>query len=658
MFNKNRNLHKEKNFKNGIVSEAIVSKKVVSGQKFIIGIFLAAATVFSAAAPALADFNPNLLVSDTAFSDTQTFSGAAGIQQFLATKGSVLANTDPTFLQMLREPQINLLKSAIGDPEPNLDHLRSAAQLIWDASQMTGINPQVILVTLEKEQSLIDGSYSSTSREQTALDHAMGFSCPDSTGCSSQFGGFYFQLFGTIDAQGNKYLGAPASLMRSFSTPNGRGPMIDINNSTLGSPLVSVSHVGDTIILGNTQGQPYNAPATQSVTLGDSATAALYRYTPHVYNGNYNFWKFFSTWFKYPNGSLVQISGSSNIYIVSNGAMSLFPQFVQESRGIDAKTATIMQISQSDFSSYTQGPVYSPPDNTVITVQGDPANTYYVFENGQRHPASAFVLSQRKLDPQAAFSVNPTDAGLFPLGSQLTPADGTLIQAQGSPTVYVVENGEIYALTGFTFGQYGYLFKNVVQLPASEVNSYQNGGFQLPKDGTLLKFAGNNTVYLLKDQLLDPISGTIFNLNGYSFKNVVTLSAGEVANATPGMFLPPPDGTYFFIQETGNYYYYSNTTKHSISAYVLKQRNVKKLAVQLSLEEGIDINDGNPLPPKDGTLIQGDASQAIYVITSGQPVALDYATWVKTYKKAKPAVLPQAEVDSYTTAAAVTQSQQ
>jgi hypothetical protein len=124
------------------------------------------------------------------------------------------------------------------------------------------------------------------------------------------------------------------------------------------------------------------------------------------------------------------------------------------------------------------------------------------------------------------------------------------------------------------------------------------------------------------------------------------------------MFLPPPDGTYFFIQETGNYYYYSNTTKHSISAYVLKQRNVKKLAVQLSLEEGIDINDGNPLPPKDGTLIQGDASQAIYVITSGQPVALDYATWVKTYKKAKPAVLPQAEVDSYTTAAAVTQSQQ
>jgi len=626
--------------------------------KAVVGIFFVFAAFFIAVAPALADFNPNLLISDTAFSDTQTFSGAAGIQQFLATKGSVLASTDPTFLQMLREPQINLLKSAIGDPEPNLTYLRSAAQLIWDASQMTGINPQVILVTLEKEQSLIDGSFSSTSQEQTALDHAMGFSCPDSTGCSSQFGGFYFQLFGTVDAQGNKYLGAPASLMRSFNTPNGRGPMVDASGSTLGSPLIAVSHVGDTILLGNTQGAPNNAPATQSVTLGDSATAALYRYTPHVYNGNYNFYNFFNSWFKYQNGTLVQVAGSPNIYIVSNGAMSLFPQFVQESRGINAATATIMQISQSDFSSYTQGPVYAPPDNTVITIQGDPSSTYYVFENGVRHPASAFVLSQRKLDPQAAFTVDQTDAALFPLGSQLTPADGTLIQAQGSPTIYVVQNGEIYALTAFTFSQYGYSFKNVVTLPASEVSSYQNGGFMLPQDGTLLKFAGNNTVYLLKDQLLDPISGTVFNLDGYSFKNVVTLTSNEVANATPGTFVPPPDGTYFFIQETNSYYYYSNTTKHSISAFVLQQRNVKKVAVQLSLEEGIDINTGDPLPPKDGTLIEGDTSAAIYVITKGQPVALDYATWVKTYRKAKPVVLPQAEVDSYTTAAAVAQSQQ
>ncbi len=604
----------------------------------------AALAVFAMTAPAFADFNPGLLISDAAFDNTQTFTGAAGIQQFLSVKGSVLANTDPTFLQMLREPQITLMKQALNDPEPNLDHLRSAAQLIWDSSQMTGINPQVIIVTLQKEQSLITGTFNSTSSLQTALDHALGFSCPDATGCSSQFGGFYFQLFGTIDSQGNHYLGAPASLMRSFNTAGGRGPMVDINGSTLGSPLISTSHVGQTILIGNTLGGPTNPPATQEVTLGDSATAALYRYTPHVYNGNYNFWKFFSSWFKYVNGMLVQVNGSPNVYIVENGAMSQIPAFVMMARGIVPATAQVTAIAQSDYDAYDHGPIFAPPDNTLITISGDSAKTYYVFENSVEHPASSFILSQRKIDPNAAFTVSTADAALFTTGSQLTPADGTLIQAQGSKTVYVAEQGSIYTLSAFTFQQYGYSFKNIVTLPAAEVASYTNGGFLLPKDGTLIKFSDSNTVYELKDQLLDPISGTVFNLNHFSFKNVNILSKGELANATIGQFLPPPDGTYFTAD--GMNYLYSNSAKDPISAFVLKQRSLKNL-VSLSSSESALIATGAPLAPKDGTLIQGNASAAIYVISKGQKVALDYATWVKTYKKAKPTVLPQAEVDSY-----------
>lgn len=626
--------------------------------KKYIATFAVAALAFSAAGTAFADFNPNLIIPDSVFNDTQTFSGPDGIQQFLATNGSILANTDPAFLEMLREPTITLFKQALNDPEPNLTHLRTAAELIWDSSQMTGLNPQVILVTLQKEQSLVSGSFSNTTQEQTALDHAMGFSCPDSTGCSSQFGGFYFQLFGTIDAQNNHYLGAPASLMRSFNTPGGRGPSVDANNSTIGSPLISTSHVGDTILIANTQGPPNNAPATQEVTLGDSATAALYRYTPHVYNGNYNFWKFFTSWFKYANGTLVEVTGTSTVYIVQNGAMSVFPQFVMEARGLNPQTASITMISASDLASYNQGPIYGPPDGTVVNVIGDPANSYYVFEGGVRHPASAFVIGQRKLNAQASLTISSSDAALFPTGAQLTPADGTLLQAQGSPTVYIAEGGEIYALTAFTFQEYGYSFSNVVILPAAEVASYQNGGFMLPKDGTLLKFAASNTVYLLKDQLLQPISGTVFNLYGYSFKNVATLTPNEVALATQGYYVPPPDGTYFSVQETGLYYYYANGAKHLISPFVQQQLKVQNVAVQLSLEEAVDAADGAPMPPKNGTLIKGDQSAAIYVITNGQEVALDYNTWVKTYRKAAPNVLPEAEVDSYVNAAAAAASQQ
>src|SRR4051812_8396998 len=84
-------------------------------------------------------FNPNSLIGDKIFADTQTFGGADGIQKFLVAKNSVLANTAPDFLALLKEPSIVILKQGLEDPEPNLPRLRTAAELIWDASVQSGL---------------------------------------------------------------------------------------------------------------------------------------------------------------------------------------------------------------------------------------------------------------------------------------------------------------------------------------------------------------------------------------------------------------------------------------------------------------------------------------------------------------------------------------
>ncbi|TSC65449.1 MAG: hypothetical protein G01um101477_476, partial [Candidatus Doudnabacteria bacterium Gr01-1014_77] len=81
------------------------------------------------------------------------------------------------------------------------------------------------------------------------------------------------------------------------------------------------------------------------------------------------------------------------------------------------------------------------------------------------------------------------------------------------------------------------------------------------------------------------------------------------------------------------------------SYFVYKQRNIKPVAMEQN--EGMMLNDGLPLLPKDGTLIKGDKSQTIFVITKGLKVGLDSKTWTSKYKKQKPNVLSQAEVDSY-----------
>ena len=185
---------------------------------------IVATLFFSLVMPSLAqvdvNFNPNKLIDDAVFSDTQTFGGPTGIQIFLESKNSPLANTNQSFLAMLKEPDITMLKQSLEDPEPNLGHLRTAAELIWDASKQSGINPQVLLVILNKEQSLITGHQDgNTVSLQHALNNALGFDCPDATGCGNVFPGFYYQLFGNYDAGGNRYLVAAKSLMKSFNVP-------------------------------------------------------------------------------------------------------------------------------------------------------------------------------------------------------------------------------------------------------------------------------------------------------------------------------------------------------------------------------------------------------------------------------------------------------
>ncbi|GAC1414360.1 MAG: hypothetical protein NVSMB66_7470 [Candidatus Doudnabacteria bacterium] len=606
---------------------------------FFVKLFLILALISVPFSEVLADFNPNKLIDDKVFSDTQTFGSAAGVQQFLLSKNSPLANLSLDFLQMLKEPSDPAVKSGLQDPEPNLGRLRSAGELIWDASVRTGMNPQVILVSLQKEQGLITGTFSGD-QLQRALNHSLGFGCPDRGGCEQIFVGFYAQLFGGFDAQGNRYVGAPGSLMRSFNTPAGRGPVVDEKGQTFGLGI-RTSRVNDTIIMNNTLGGPQNPSPTQSVVLQNNATAALYRYTPHVYNGNYNFWKFFDQWFRYPNGSLLRLASDSTVYIINNGLRSFIPNFVIQSRGLDV--SSIITVSPTELSSIDQGAIAGPADNVIIKLDSDPSN-FFVFENNLKHPVSSFVLSQRGLNVKNALTVTKSDADLFTTSTLLTPKEGTLIKAAGTGTVYVIVNEKKMALSAYTFKQYKYSIKKVVSLPADEVGQYVEGGFLLPKNGTLVKVSGNPAVYQIDNGLLHPVSRVVFRLRKFSIKSVAVLSSAELANANISVYVTPPEKTYFRIAN-GAVYYFNKGTKHPLSTFVYKQLRISP--VTLTADEAAVINDGSPLTPKEGTLIKGDQSGEIFVIKGGLKVSLSQNTWVKKYRKAKPTILPQDEVNSY-----------
>ena len=226
-------------------------------------------------------FNPNLLIEDDSFIATNSMS-VGEIQRFLELKGGALRNFT--------------------------ENGRSAAQIIWDAAhghdqasgtwngivinQNTGtVNPRVILVTLQKEQSLI----TSTSPSQTALTKAMGYGCPDNNlpsdkdanqnGCYDQYEGFTRQV------------------------ENGAWQLRYNYERTRDAKCAAGFQKGVTTYIS----ERYREPATFAFTPSNQATAALYCYTPYVYNGNYNFWNLFRQWFVRWSAEVVGRNGNQTV---------------------------------------------------------------------------------------------------------------------------------------------------------------------------------------------------------------------------------------------------------------------------------------------------------------------------------------------------------
>lgn len=605
-----------------------------------IGTLIVAVLLFSTLLPNVSiaqaidtSFDPNKLIDDKVFADTQTFGGAEGIQKFLQSKNSVLANTSPEFLTKLKEPTVTMLKTALEDPHPSLPRLRTAAELIWDVAQSSGMNPQVVLVTLQKEQGLVTTRQNDDpARLQRALDFAMGFDCPDDTGCGALFPGFYYQLFGNVDATGNRYLGAAKSLMKSFNVPEGRGPVIN----------GKVAKVGDIIELGNTLGGYDGVLERQTVMLQNRATAALYRYTPHVFNGNYNFQKYFSQWFKYANGTIMKLANDTATYIIQNGSRLMLPQFVAQARGLDM--TKIITVSPTEVESYPVGPVYGPADNTIVVVTGDAQK--YVFIDNIKHPVSDFVIGQRKLNVATTLTISPAESQLFTSGDVLTPSDGTVIKAQSKPEVYLVDGGKLKLYSAFTFNQRK-AAKQVQLVSDGEVSTYPKQGFVAPLDGTLIKAQNDGAIFEVSQGVKHPFTAALFKNRGLSFKNVAALSPEEVASFPVDGFAIPKDKTFFKVAETGQLYYFKEGTKRTISAFVAKQQRITA-DYTFGKGEADSWADGIAVPPRDGTYLKGDATADVYYVTKGQLHPITYAVYkARKLTPAKISTIPQAEVDAY-----------
>ena len=564
-------------------------------------------------------FDPGFLISDERFGNYEAFAGPEAIQRFLELKGSVLANTSEEFLKKLKEPADVALKQKLEDPRPNLGRLRTAAELIYDAAQRAKINPQVILATLQKEQSLIS---SSTERLQRRLDRALGYACPDSGVCGDLFLSFYFQLFGNVDKEGNRYLGAVRSLSKSFYTPSGRGPMVDSAGRTFGSsPKIKTAKVGDTITVDNTQGAPYFASATQQVVLKNAATAALYRYTPHVYNGNYNFWKFFTEWFRFTNGSLLKKADSNEVFYIDNGMLRPVSGTVMTQRQLDIRQAFV--VTQKELDEFDLAAPLPPKDGTLVSPSS--GKVRYIVEGNELHELSDFVAELRGLDTSQTIYLPDNEVASYAVGNRALPPEGTLLRAQSNPEVYVVEGGRIRPISGFVFQQRGFDFADVKFAPDKEIASMPKGEILPPLDGTLVKSAASPLIYYVALGQKFPIPYFVFQARGFKFADVVTLSEDEIGNMATGEHFAPPNGTLLKAQGDPTVYVVEAGSLHGLTGFMFKYKGLSFSDVIEVTKEELDLIPLNsPLFLPDGSLIKIAGEPTVYLIEEGTKHALTY----------------------------------
>lgn len=241
------------------------------------------------------DFQPGNIISDGVFYNGSAMS-AGEIQAFLNSKVPRCTLGDPgrpaggiyTFpngsqtllASNCLKDYYELIPNISGDSfcAPISGGYFSAAELIQRIGTACNVSQKVLLVLLEKEQSLISDSFPA----QSQMDRATGFNCPDTAPCSSASAGFFKQVY---------------SAARQFQV--------------YGTGVFTWYPVGTTTAV---RFHPNVACGSATVFIQNRATAALYYYTPYQPNvaainnlygtgdgcssyGNRNFWRMFTDWF-------------------------------------------------------------------------------------------------------------------------------------------------------------------------------------------------------------------------------------------------------------------------------------------------------------------------------------------------------------------------
>lgn len=332
----------------------------------------------------------------------------------------------------------------------------TAAHIIWQAAQDYNVNPQVLIVLLQKEQGLVTDGFPNNHQYLAAT----GYDCPDNgNGCNNANAGFKTQIR------------KAAALFHEVLTGGW-------TNYPVGSNFVKYN--------------PSDSCGGTVINIANRATSALYRYTPYQPNkaaldagygsgnscsayGNRNFYNYFTDWF---GSTIYKLGGAIGAKYNSLGG--------------------------------SHGVLGMPQSNEITLSTG---GVYQQFENGQiywKTQKGAWVIAYGTGNKYIDAGADKSILG-YPLGDEKTLATGGVYQQFEHGRIYwkstkgtwIVAGGigDKYITLGADGSTLGYpLSDEIVSSAGGVYQQYENGRIYWKSGlGGAWTVSGNMLTYYLSN---------------------------------------------------------------------------------------------------------------------------------------------------------------
>jgi len=390
-----------------------------------------------AEALANSDFNASRIIDDSVFFNPNSMS-SQDIQNFLVSKVPTCETWHSQDGYPYPPPYICLRDYVTSFDTMPADAFcsgvtggtKSAATIIKEVSAACNVNPQILLVLLQKEQILITDTWPLP----TQYTKATGFGCPDSdlgsdvdannNNCYDEYEGFFKQMYYGA-RQYQKYAKQP----QFFNFRAGQTANISYN--------------------------PNAGCGSSSVTIQNQATAGLYNYTPYQPNaavlnsphgtvvtcgayGNINFWWQFWNWFGNP-------IGSPYAWLIENYSYSGGDNILTKGY---AETITLKAKNVGRL------PWYRGGDNPVrLGTWQAPDHPSPLLNGGIRYATLAESVVQPNDVGTFTFTVTPSTSGTFVEAMNLVVENSQWMSWPGfSPTVVVASTPFQYNVENIIYG--------------------------------------------------------------------------------------------------------------------------------------------------------------------------------------------------------------